>query len=54
MFEAQVAIDLLMMMATGGKERDEHEWHKIFMEAGFKHYKIRPAVGFLSVIELYS
>lgn len=51
--EAQVAIDLLMMMATGGKERDEHEWHKIFMEAGFKHYKIRPAVGFLSVIELY-
>jgi hypothetical protein len=43
-----------MMMATGGKERDEHEWHKIFMEAGFKHYKIRPAVGFLSVIELYS
>lgn len=53
MFEAQVAIDLLMMVATGGKERDEHEWHKIFMEAGFKHYKIRPAVGFLSVIELY-
>ncbi|TVU03246.1 hypothetical protein EJB05_51215, partial [Eragrostis curvula] len=53
MFEFQVSFDMLMMVLTTGKERDEHEWGKIFVNAGFKHYKMRPVLGFLSVIELY-
>lgn len=53
MFEAQVTSDLLMMVIAGGKERDKHEWHKIFMESGFKDYKMKPVLGFLSIIELY-
>uniref|UniRef100_A0A0E0I9W7 O-methyltransferase domain-containing protein n=2 Tax=Oryza TaxID=4527 RepID=A0A0E0I9W7_ORYNI len=53
MFEAQVSFDLLMMVITSGKERDQHEWHKIFMDAGFSHYKTRPVLGFLAITELY-
>lgn len=53
MFEAQVSLDLLMMVLTPGKERDEQEWGKIFMDAGFKRYKTRLVLGFLSIIELY-
>uniref|UniRef100_A0ACD5X9P1 Uncharacterized protein n=1 Tax=Avena sativa TaxID=4498 RepID=A0ACD5X9P1_AVESA len=52
--EAQVAFDLLMMVITAGKERDEHEWRKIFMDAGFSHYKTRPVLGFFAVTELYT
>ncbi|TVU02067.1 hypothetical protein EJB05_52433, partial [Eragrostis curvula] len=53
MFEAQVSFDMLMMVLTTGKERDEREWGKIFVNAGFKHYKMKPVLGFLSIIELY-
>lgn len=53
MFEAQVLFDLLMMVITSGKERDELEWRKIFMDAGFSHSKTRPVLGFLSITELY-
>ncbi|WVZ62461.1 hypothetical protein U9M48_012210, partial [Paspalum notatum var. saurae] len=53
MSEVQVSYDLCMMMMTMGKEREEHEWRKIFMDAGFGHYKTRPVMGFLSIIELY-
>ncbi|TVU02106.1 hypothetical protein EJB05_52472, partial [Eragrostis curvula] len=53
MFEAQVSFDMLMMVLTTGKERDEHEWSNIFVNAGFKHYKMKPVLGFLSIIELY-
>ncbi|KAL6858761.1 hypothetical protein ACP4OV_017763 [Aristida adscensionis] len=53
MLEAQVSMDLLMMVMTGGKEREEHEWCKIFTDAGFGRYKARPVLGFLSIIELY-
>nr|CAB3488967.1 unnamed protein product [Digitaria exilis] len=53
MFEAQVSLDLLMMAVTSGKERDEDEWRKIFMDAGFRRYKARPLLCFLSIIELY-
>ncbi|KQJ98546.1 flavonoid O-methyltransferase-like protein Os11g0303600 [Brachypodium distachyon] len=53
MFEAQVVFDLLMMVVTAGKERDEHQWRKIFMDAGFSNYKTKPVLGFLSIIELY-
>lgn len=40
MFKANVALDFLTMVLTSGKERDEKEWSKIFMQAGFVHYKI--------------
>ncbi|KAL5576665.1 hypothetical protein UlMin_018364, partial [Ulmus minor] len=34
--------DLLMMVAAGGRERSEKDWEKLFLEAGFSHYKITP------------
>uniref|UniRef100_A0ACD5ZY99 Uncharacterized protein n=1 Tax=Avena sativa TaxID=4498 RepID=A0ACD5ZY99_AVESA len=52
-YEAQVLFDLLMMVITAGKERDEREWTKIFMDAGFSHHKTRPVLGSVALIELY-
>ncbi|XXG66768.1 hypothetical protein AAC387_Pa06g0276 [Persea americana] len=51
--EAQLCFDLIMMVHAGGEERDEQEWGKIFIDAGFNQYKITPALGLRSVIELY-
>ncbi|RWR89627.1 trans-resveratrol di-O-methyltransferase [Cinnamomum micranthum f. kanehirae] len=51
--EVQLCIDVLLMVNIGGKERDEQEWRKIFMDAGFNQYKITPVLGLRSVIELY-
>ncbi|KAI4963554.1 hypothetical protein ZWY2020_011392 [Hordeum vulgare] len=53
MFEGQVLFDMLMMVMTPGKEREEHEWGKIFMDAGFNHYKTRPIMGCMAITELY-
>ncbi|XP_025824903.1 5-pentadecatrienyl resorcinol O-methyltransferase-like [Panicum hallii] len=50
--ETQVLYDLLIM-GINGVERDEQEWKKIFLEAGFKDYKIMPILGVRSIIELY-
>ncbi|AQL05852.1 5-pentadecatrienyl resorcinol O-methyltransferase [Zea mays] len=50
--EVQILFDLFIMMVNGA-ERDEQEWKKIFIQAGFKDYKILPVVGSLSVIEVY-
>ncbi|CAD6203857.1 unnamed protein product [Miscanthus lutarioriparius] len=50
--ETQVMFDLYIM-SVNGAERDEQEWKKISIEAGFKDYKILPVVGALSVIEVY-
>jgi hypothetical protein len=50
--ETQVMFDLVMM-AVNGVERDEQEWKEMFIEAGFKDYKIRPVAGLMSVIEVY-
>ncbi|CAN6324991.1 unnamed protein product [Urochloa humidicola] len=50
--ETQVLYDL-MIMNINGVERDEQEWKKIFLEAGFKDYKIIPVLGVRSIIELY-
>ncbi|KAK1626575.1 hypothetical protein QYE76_000890 [Lolium multiflorum] len=52
-YKDQVLFDLLMMVMTTGKERDEHEWRKIFMDAGFTHHKTRPVLGSMALIELY-
>ncbi|CAM0958447.1 unnamed protein product [Alopecurus aequalis] len=49
--ETQVLFDIVMM-GVDGVERDEHQWKKIFVEAGFGDYKITP-VGHRSIIEVY-
>ncbi|XP_066328926.1 5-pentadecatrienyl resorcinol O-methyltransferase-like [Miscanthus floridulus] len=51
--ETQVMFDLFVMMGNNGVERDEQEWKKIFIDAGFKDYKIIPIAGTHSVIEVY-
>ncbi|KAF8411627.1 hypothetical protein HHK36_004185 [Tetracentron sinense] len=51
--ETQLFFDMLMMVDFGGKERNEHEWQKIFQDAGFTQYKIQPVLGARSIIELY-
>ncbi|KAF7105200.1 hypothetical protein CFC21_106033 [Triticum aestivum] len=50
--ETQVLFDVQMMRVDGG-ERDEQQWRKIFLEAGFRDYKITPMLGFRSIIEVY-
>jgi len=50
--ETQVFFDLFIMYLEG-IEREEFEWKKIFMEAGFSEYKIISVLGVRSVIELY-
>ncbi|CAL5079262.1 unnamed protein product [Urochloa decumbens] len=40
--EAQLLMDLCMMVVLEGKERTEEAWHKIFLDAGFTRYKITP------------
>ncbi|KAJ3695245.1 hypothetical protein LUZ60_000622 [Juncus effusus] len=51
--ETQLLWDIMMMVVVGSPERDEQEWQKIFIEAGFSDFKILPVLGLRSVIELY-
>jgi len=51
LLETQVLWDLYIMQ-IGGVERDEQEWKKIILAAGFKDYNIMP-LGLRSIIELY-
>ncbi|RYQ82533.1 hypothetical protein HN51_057885 [Arachis hypogaea] len=51
--ESKLLFDLLMMSVVTGKEREEKEWKKLFLEAGFSHYKITPIFGMRSLIEVY-
>ncbi|MFY2203344.1 class I SAM-dependent methyltransferase [Escherichia coli] len=51
--EAQLFFDMTMMVALAAKERDEEEWHKIFMEAGFTRFKITHAIGIRSLMEVW-
>ncbi|EAZ42961.1 hypothetical protein OsJ_27551 [Oryza sativa Japonica Group] len=51
--EAQLSMDICMMTLTTGKEREERDWHKIFLEAGFTRYKIMPILGVRALIEVY-
>ncbi|WOL20219.1 hypothetical protein Cni_G29023 [Canna indica] len=50
--ETQLFFDMLMVVVRGAKQREEHEWHKLFTEAGFSNYKITP-FGLRSLIEVY-
>lgn len=51
--QAQLFIDMLMMVFLGSKERNKKEWEKLFLHAGFSTYKIILTLGLRSVIELY-
>lgn len=51
--ETQYLFDVLVMVDVGGKERTEQEWKKLFKEAGFSDYKIKPVLGVRSLIEVY-
>ncbi|KAK1268122.1 Trans-resveratrol di-O-methyltransferase [Acorus gramineus] len=51
--ETQLFLDMMMMVDVGGREREENEWKKIFIEAGFPTYKATHGIGLLSLIELY-
>lgn len=51
--ETQLFYDMLMMTLVSGRERNEAEWAKLFVAAGFGDYKITPALGLRSLIEVY-
>ncbi|XP_073029378.1 trans-resveratrol di-O-methyltransferase-like [Primulina eburnea] len=53
MKEDQLFQDMTMMLYLNGKERSEKEWEKVFTDAGFSSYKITPALGVRSIIEVY-
>jgi hypothetical protein len=42
--ETQALFDIQMMRVHGG-EGEEHQWRKIFLDAGFRDYKIAPMLG---------
>ncbi|KAF8404429.1 hypothetical protein HHK36_009314 [Tetracentron sinense] len=52
--ETQLFYNMIMMVTLGSKERSEDEWHKIFTDAGFTEYKIKPVFGGVrSILEIY-
>ncbi|KAF7840300.1 trans-resveratrol di-O-methyltransferase-like [Senna tora] len=51
--EAKLFYDVMMMSLVNGKERDEKEWKKLFLEAGFSHYHITPIFGLRSLLQVY-
>ena len=51
--EAQLLMDLCMMMLTTGEERDEEKWYKLLLDARFSGYKISHIFGSRSLIEVY-
>jgi hypothetical protein len=53
MFEAQLFMDMLMMVNSKGGQRGENDWRKLFMKAGFTDYKIVKKLGARSIIEVY-
>ncbi|GMH07283.1 hypothetical protein Nepgr_009123 [Nepenthes gracilis] len=53
LLETQLFFDLQVMVLVKGKHRDEAEWHKLFLDAGFTQYKIISKLGVRSIIEIY-
>ena len=51
--ETKLFFDMWMMVLVTGKERNEKEWAKLIFSAGFNDYKITPALGLRSIIEVY-
>ncbi|ONI16744.1 hypothetical protein PRUPE_3G118900 [Prunus persica] len=46
-------INIMMMVDLSGKKRSEAEWEKLFLTAGFSHYKITHTLSLRSLIEVY-
>ena len=53
MYEAQLLMDMLMMVNTKGRQRGEDDWRHIFTKAGFSDYKVVKKIGARGVIEVY-
>ena len=53
MLETQLLVDMLMLVCTRGRQRDENDWSTIFTKAGFSDYKIIKKLGPRGVIEVY-
>ena len=51
--QTKLFYDIEMMVLVTGKERNEKDWAKLFLSAGFNSYKITPVLGFKSLIEVY-
>ncbi|KAK7822941.1 putative o-methyltransferase 3 [Quercus suber] len=51
--ETQLFFDMLMMVLTTGRERNEKEWAKLFLDSGFSDFKITPIISLRSLIEVY-
>jgi hypothetical protein len=51
--DIQLYFDMQMLVHVTGKQRIEAEWKKLFDEAGFKEYRIIPALGMRCIIEIY-
>ncbi|EEF39800.1 o-methyltransferase, putative [Ricinus communis] len=51
--KTKLFMDMEMMLICTGKERNEEEWARLFLEAGFNHYKITATSGLNSIIEVY-
>lgn len=51
--EAQICLDMQMLVLYNAKERTEKEWTSLFWEAGFSGYKIFHILGSRSLIEVY-
>ncbi|KAF3443878.1 hypothetical protein FNV43_RR13568 [Rhamnella rubrinervis] len=51
--ESRIALDLGMMMFTGGKERTEAEWKNVLKKGGFPRYRITKLAAKESIIEAF-
>ena len=51
--ETQLYFDMQVMVHMNGKTRTENELKKLFIESGFREYKIISALGMRCIIEIY-
>uniref|UniRef100_A0ACD5W7L0 Uncharacterized protein n=1 Tax=Avena sativa TaxID=4498 RepID=A0ACD5W7L0_AVESA len=51
--EAELLVDVAMMILTNGRQRDESDWAEIFTKAGFSGYNIVKKLGARGVFEVY-
>ncbi|XP_022753096.1 trans-resveratrol di-O-methyltransferase-like [Durio zibethinus] len=51
--ETKLFFDMQMMVVPEGQERNEQEWSRLFVYAGYSDYKIHHILGLRSLIELF-
>lgn len=51
--DARLALDMVMLSHTEGKERSVEEWEYVVKAAGFSSYTVKHIQSFVSVIEAY-